>query len=238
MAAKGQRSYPLSDADLMAVGSHGVTRSYPKSTIIVTEGDKTDSLYVILEGRVKVFVSDDEGHDMVLSTQGPGEYFGEMMLDEGARSASIMTLEPSRFLIVAKGDFRDFVTSNPAFAHSLIEKLISRARALTASVKSLALMDVYGRVARLLLELAEDADGKLAISQRLTQQDIASRVGASREMVSRILKDLSTGGLPYANPQRDPAAPQAAGALVDCGSAVCCPACAFRTVSGRIFPLQ
>jgi CRP/FNR family transcriptional regulator, cyclic AMP receptor protein len=194
MAAKGQRSYTLSDADLMAVGSHGIARSYPKNTIVVSEGDQTDSLYIILEGRVRVFVSDGEGHDLVLSTQGAGEYFGEMVLDEGPRSASIMTLEPSRFLVVPKSDFRDFVARNPAFALSLIEKLIGRARALTASLKSLALMDVYGRVARLLLELAEDTGGKLAISQRLTQQEIASRIGASREMVSRILKDLSTGG--------------------------------------------
>jgi len=194
MADKGQSRYTLSDADLMAVGSHGIARGYPKNTIIVTEGDKTDSLYIILEGRVKVFVSDGEGHDMLLSTQGPGEYFGEMVLDEGPRSASIMTLEPSRFLVVQKNDFRDFVTRNPAFALSLIEKLIGRARALTASVKSLALMDVYGRVARLLLELADESGGQLAISHRLTQQEIASRIGASREMVSRILKDLSTGG--------------------------------------------
>ena len=194
MAAKGQRSYTLSDADLMAVGSHGVARSYPKNTIIVTEGDKTDSLYVILEGRVKVFVSDDSGNEVLLLTQGAGEYFGELVLDEGPRSASIMTLEPARFLVVPKADFREFVMRNPAFALSLIEKLIGRVRSLTASVKSLALMDVYGRVARLLLELAEDSGGQLAISQRLTQQEIASRIGASREMVSRILKDLSTGG--------------------------------------------
>ena len=194
MAAKGQRSYTLSDAELKAVGSQGIARSYPKNTIIVSEGDETDSLYIILEGRVKAFVSDDEGRDVVLSTQGPGEYFGEMVLDEGPRSASIMTLEPCRFLVVPKGDFRNFVASNPAFALNLIEKLIGRARALTASVKSLALMDVYGRVARLLLELADDSSGQLAISQRLTQQEIASRIGASREMVSRILKDLSIGG--------------------------------------------
>jgi CRP/FNR family transcriptional regulator, cyclic AMP receptor protein len=194
MAAKGQRSYTLSDAELKAVGSQGIARSYPKNTIIVSEGDETDSLYIILEGRVKAFVSDDEGRDVVLSTQGPGEYFGEMVLDEGPRSASIMTLEPCRFLVVPKSDFRNFVASNPAFALNLIEKLIGRARALTASVKSLALMDVYGRVARLLLELADDSSGQLAISQRLTQQEIASRIGASREMVSRILKDLSVGG--------------------------------------------
>ena len=194
MAVKGQRSFTLSEADLMVMGSHGIARSYPKNTIIVTEGDTTDSLYIILEGRVKAFVSDGEGHDMVLSTQGPGEYFGEMALDEGPRSASIMTLEPSRFLVVRKDDVRDFVVKNPAFALSLIEKLIHRARSLTASVKSLALMDVYGRGARLLLELAEDMGDKLTIPQRLTQQEIASRIGASREMVSRILKDLSSGG--------------------------------------------
>ena len=194
MAAKGQRSFTLSEADLMVMGSHGIARSYPRNTIIVTEGDTTDSLYIILEGRVKAFVSDGEGHDMVLSTQGPGEYFGEMALDEGPRSASIMTLEPSRFLVVQKSDLRDFVMKNPAFALSLIEKLIHRARSLTANVKSLALMDVYGRVARLLLELAEETGDKLTIPQRLTQQEIASRIGASREMVSRILKDLSSGG--------------------------------------------
>ena len=194
MAAKGQRSFTLSEADLIVMGSHGIARSYPRNTIIVTEGDTTDSLYIILEGRVRAFVSDGEGHDMVLSTQGPGEYFGEMALDEGPRSASIMTLEPSRFLVVQKNDLRNFVMENPAFALSLIEKLIHRARSLTASVKSLALMDVYGRVARLLLELAEEAGDKLTIPQRLTQQEIASRIGASREMVSRILKDLSSGG--------------------------------------------
>ena len=194
MAVKEQRSDTLSDADLMAVGSHGIARSYPKNTIIVSEGDKTDSLYVILEGRVKVFVSDDSGNEVLLLTQGPGEYFGELVLDEGPRSASVMTLEPCRFLVVPQHDFRDFVVNNPAFALSLIEKLIGRVRSLTASVKSLALMDVYGRVARLLLELAEERDGGLVIMHRLTQQEIASRIGASREMVSRILKDLSTGG--------------------------------------------
>lgn len=194
MASKDRRSDTLSDANLQVVGSHGVARSYPKNTVIVSEGDSTDSLFVILEGRVKIYVSDDAGHDMVLLTQGPGEYFGELVLDEGLRSASVMTLEPSRFLVVPKTDFRDFLLSNPAFALSLIEKLIARVRALTASVKSLALMDVYGRVARLLLELAEESNGVYVIAQRLTQQDIASRIGASREMVSRILKDLSNGG--------------------------------------------
>ncbi|MGH8764921.1 MAG: Crp/Fnr family transcriptional regulator [Burkholderiales bacterium] len=195
MDAKGRRTHVLTEADLTTVGAHGIARSYPKNTIIVSEGDATDSLYIILEGRVKAFVSDDDGNEMVLSTQGQGEYFGEMVLDEGPRSASVVTLEPSRFLVVPKAEFRNFLLSNPSFAISLIDKLISRVRSLTASVKSLALMDVYGRVARLLLELAEEQHGGgYVIAQRLTQQDIASRIGASREMVSRILKDLADGG--------------------------------------------
>ena len=201
MPAKARTGYTLSDAELKAMGAHGVVRSYPKNAVIVSEGDTTNSLYVILEGRVKAYVSDSDGRQVVLSTQGPGEYFGELVLDEGPRSASVMTLAPCRFLVVQKEEFRKFLLENPAFALSLIEKLIARVRALTESVKSLALMDVYGRVARLLLELAEESNGGFVIAQRLTQQDIASRIGASREMVSRILKDLSVGG--YLTQSRD-----------------------------------
>lgn len=190
----GQRAFRLTDADLTAISAHGIAHAFPKQSLIVREGEATDSLYIILEGRVKAFVSDGEGREVVLSIQGPGEYFGEMVLDEGPRSASVMALEASRCLVVPKDEFRAFLAQNPAFSLSLTEKLIHRVRDLTANVKSLALMDVYGRVARLLLELAVEKDGVMVIEERLTQQDIASRVGASREMVSRILKDLSVGG--------------------------------------------
>ncbi|OGA28226.1 MAG: Crp/Fnr family transcriptional regulator [Betaproteobacteria bacterium RIFCSPLOWO2_12_FULL_67_28] len=186
---------------MQALSAHAVTRTFPKSTVIISEGDPAESLYIIVSGRVKVFVADPGGREIVLLTQGPGEYFGEMMLDEGPRSASIMTLDKSVFLVIRKADLREFLVRNPGFAVRLIEKLIHRVRSLTASVKSLALMDVYGRVARLLLELAEERDGVWVIGERLTQQDIASRVGASREMVSRIFKDLTDGG--YVAVQRD-----------------------------------
>lgn len=188
------RPNSLTETELRALSGQGAIKSFQRHTIIVSEGDETDSLYVILSGRVKVFVADESGKEVVLGTQGPGEYFGEMVLDGGPRSASAMTLEPSRFLIIPKHKVRDFLRSQPDFSIRLIEKLIHRSRTLTASVKNLALMDVYGRVARLLLELAEDDRGKLVIREKLTQQDIASRVGASREMVSKILKDLATGG--------------------------------------------
>lgn len=184
----------LTKAELRALSSQGPVKSFRKQTIIVNEGDETDSLYVILSGRVKVFLADDSGKEIVLGTQGPGEYFGEMVLDGGARSASVMTLEPSRFIVIPRPRMREFLRGQPEFSVRLIEKLIRRTRVLTASVKNLALMDVYGRVARLLLELAEEDRGRLVIREKLTQLDVANRVGASREMVSRILKDLAIGG--------------------------------------------
>jgi CRP/FNR family cyclic AMP-dependent transcriptional regulator len=195
------RVFRLSPAELTEIGARGITRRYPKNTIIVSEGDSADGLFIVLEGRVKVFVSDEDGHEVILGTHGPGEYFGEMALDAGPRSASVITLESSQLIVVRKDDFREFLENNPAFSFSLIGKLIARVRALTDNVKSLALMDVYGRLARLLLELAEERDGVLVIGERLTQQEIASRIGASREMVSRILKDLTTGG--YITQSRD-----------------------------------
>jgi len=184
----------LTGAELRALSGQGAVKSCGKNTVIVSEGDETDSLYVIISGRVKVFVADESGKEIVLGTQRSGDYFGEMVLDGGARSASVMTLEPSRFLVVPRSKVREFLRSQPDFAVRLIQKLIRRSRMLTASVKNLALLDVYGRVARLLLELAEEDRGKLVIKEKLTQQDIASRVGASREMVCKILKDLGVGG--------------------------------------------
>ena len=193
--------FVLTPEELSAISAHAQTRSFPKHAVILNEGDRTDTLYVILEGRVKIFVADADGNEVVFHVQGTGEYFGEMMLDEGPRSASVMTLEPSRFLVVPKAELKAFLARHPDFAVRMMEKLIHRVRSLTERVKTLSLMDVYGRVARLLLELAEERDGKLVIVGRLTQQEIASRVGASRAMVSRILKDLVTGG--YLSLQRD-----------------------------------
>ena len=194
MAISDSAAFKLNEPELRALSGEGVVRSFPKHAVIVNEGDETDSLYIILSGRVKVFVSDEAGKEIMLASQGPGEYFGEMVLDGGPRSASVMTLEPSRFVVISKYKFREFLREHPEFSISLIEKLIRRTRVLTESVKSLALMDVYGRVARLLLDLAVRKNGSLVIDEKLTQQDIASRVGASREMISRILKDLTTGG--------------------------------------------
>jgi len=182
------------DADLRALAERTVTRSYPKQAIIVTEGDESDSLYLILGGRVKIYLADEHGKELILAIKGPGQYFGEMVLDDQPRAASVMTLDPSQFAILSRADFKSFLLGHPAVALQLIQNLIRVARGLNRNVRNLAMLDVYGRVARTLLELAVERDGKLIIPEKLTQKDIAARVGASREMINRILRDLTTGG--------------------------------------------
>jgi len=192
----------LSEHDIAALSRRAVTRAFPKNTIILNEGDQTDSLYIILSGRVKVFLANEEGKEIVLDTQGPGEYFGEMVLDEGPRSASVMTLEPCRFQLIPKDDVKALLQNHPDFAMHLVRKLIYRGRVLTEHVKSLALQNVYGRFAKLLNEMAVPQDGKRVLQEKLSQQEMANRVGASREMINRIVKDLTTGGYISVDGQR------------------------------------
>lgn len=184
----------LDEEELRALSAHATEQTYQKNVVVVNEGDQSNTIFVILSGRVKVFLRNAEGREMVINTLGPREYFGELVMDEGARSASIATLETSRFMIVTKKDFKGLVVSNPDFALKLINRLMQRVRALTDNIRSLALLDVYGRVARLLLDMAIEQDGRLVVPEKLTQQDIAERVGSSREMISRIFKDLVFGG--------------------------------------------
>ena len=184
----------IADPFVRELAALGRVRSYPKNTVFITEGDSSDSVFVILAGRVKIFLSDTEGHEMILDTQGPGEYVGEMALDGNPRSASVMTTEPTTFAVVSRDPIKEAIRRNPDFALDMIAKIIDRARLATNSVKDLALLDVYGRVARLLLNMAVERNGKLEIPEKLTQQEIAERVGASRDMVSRIFRDLTAGG--------------------------------------------
>jgi CRP/FNR family cyclic AMP-dependent transcriptional regulator len=185
---------PLAPETLRAIASTGVLRNYPKNAVLINEGDLGDSLYIVLSGRVKVYSSNAAGREVVIAFHGPGECLGEMSLDGSPRSASVVTLEPTTCALVTRASFREFILAYPEFALHLIEKLICRMRATTESVKSLALSDVYGRLVKLLLTLAVERDGKLIVPEKLTQQDIAERVGASRDMISRLLKDLVAGG--------------------------------------------
>lgn len=187
-------STPLAEQTLRGIAASGVIRNFPKNAVLINEGDTADSLFIVLSGRVKVFASNAAGREIVLSFFGPGEYVGEMSLDGSPRSASVMTTEPTSCAIVTRASFREFLLANPDFALHLIEKLIQRVRVTTETVKSLALSDVYSRLVRLITTLAVERDGALIVPEKLTQQDIAERVGASRDMISRLFKDLVAGG--------------------------------------------
>lgn len=185
----------LSEGDLEIIAQHTVVKTFPANTVVLLEGEKSDSLYMILEGKVKVFASEDAGNEVILSIQSRGEFFGEMTLvDDAPRSASVVTIQPTRLMMMSRAAFLECLTAHPEVAYNLIRVLIARVRVLTDNIKSLALLDVYGRVARTLLSLAAPVGNRLIVQQKLTHQEIANMVGASREMVTRILKDLKDRG--------------------------------------------
>jgi CRP/FNR family cyclic AMP-dependent transcriptional regulator len=194
MTAAGDLIAPLHDETLRNIAATGVVRAFPRSTVLISEGDVGDALYVILAGRVKVYSSNEAGREFVIDFHGAGEYVGEMTLDGEPRSASVMTVEPTTCAVVNRAQFRDFLLAHPDFAMHLIDRLIHRLRVTTGNLKSLALSDVYGRLVRLLNTLAHEVDGKFVVPEKLTQQDIADRVGASRDMIGKLMKDLVAGG--------------------------------------------
>lgn len=176
------------------IASQTVIKKFPKNTVILGQGDDTDSLYVIVKGKVDVFLHNDKGKEIIINTLGESESFGELAPLGGIpRQASIITTEESTFGIISRQVFMDTLLARPTISMRIIDLLISRIQDLTEEVSSLALEDVYNRVVRVLYKHAEEVGEKL-ITEKLTQQDIASRVGATREMVHRILKELKTGG--------------------------------------------
>jgi CRP/FNR family cyclic AMP-dependent transcriptional regulator len=185
---------PLHDDVLREIAERGNVKQFPANVVLIHEGDTADTLFIVLAGRVKIFAANEAGKEVILTTLGPGEYVGEMALDGGARSASVMTMEPTRCVVVSGANLREFLAAHPDFALHLVRKLIGRVRRLTGSVKSLALDDVYHRVVGLLQSLAQPQGAHRVVAEKLTQQDIAERVGSSREMVSRIFKELAAGG--------------------------------------------
>lgn len=193
------RSIPLfselSDQDLLVIDELSVERVVTRSTLILNEGDLGDSLFAITQGRVKVFIGDDDGREIILKILGPGNFFGELaLIDKQPRSASVAALENTTLTVLSHHAFQECLSRAPRIATTVMTALAKRLRDADRKISTLALMDVYGRVANTLLELAIEIDGKLVVGERLSQQEIANMVGASREMVNRILKDLSERG--------------------------------------------
>lgn len=169
-----------------------VFRKYPKNTVLFMEGDESTHLYVIKKGKVSVSVADEEGRQVILNYMGEGEYFGELsLLDGKPRSATVMTVAPCEFVAVSRASFQDLLRKDPEFLLQVTSEIVTRVRELTESVKDLALLDVYGRVSNVLDKLSDD-EGRID-NPKVTHQDIANMVGSSREMVSRIMKQLIIG---------------------------------------------
>ena len=177
------------------LAQRGEVRRYRKGTILIEEGDRGETIYIILSGRLRAYSAAANGREITYGSYGPGEYLGEMSLDGGVRSASVATTEASVCAVIGRETLRDYIKEHPEFAFELLSKVIRRARAATLSAKNLALNDVYGRLKLLLESMPSERKGALAVvAERLTHQDLANRLGCSREMISRVMKDLENGG--------------------------------------------
>lgn len=184
----------LDDDTLEKLQNAALKRSYPKNTVLFSKGDIGDSMYVVIQGKVKAVIYSEEGREMLLSFFGPGEYFGEMaMLDGRPRSASMVTKTFCRLMIIQREDVKRILFSNPDMAFLLLQKILEKLRDATERIEDLTFLNVYGRMANLFLQLARPTDRELIINERLTHQEIANMVGSSREMVSRIMKELICG---------------------------------------------
>ena len=170
-------------------------KSFARGETIIAAGDVTDSLYVVISGKLKVIIGDKTGREVILTMLSPGEYFGEMVpIDDSTRSASVIALDPGELLVLSKGDFRKCLADNFEMAMTMLRCAVQRLREADRKIGRLALMDVYGRVAALLLDMSETIDGQHVITQKIVKTDMAGMIGASREMVTRVMKDLQAGG--------------------------------------------
>src|SRR6476620_9552784 len=173
-----------------------VKKRFKRAEVVVEQGKKSDALYIILTGRARVMSTDSRGREVILATLHPGDYIGEMsMIDDEPHSATVRTEIQTDVLMLGRDAFARCLPENSSMSYNIMRGLVSRLRHADRKIESLALMDVYGRVARSLLEFAvDDKDGVLTIKDRVSRQDVAKMIGASREMVSRVMKDLEDRG--------------------------------------------
>ncbi|MDO9436567.1 Crp/Fnr family transcriptional regulator [Hydrogenophaga sp.] len=187
---------PHKSHHIEALAALGVLRRYRREALLIQEGDTGDTLYIVIQGRLRAFVSDNDGRELTLGMYGPLEYVGEMSLDGGPRSANVEAMQNSTCSVVTRATLLGYIAEHPEFALELMARLIRRARLATASARSVALIDVYGRLVNLLNHMAgkPNSAGERALKERMTHRQIAQHLACSREMVSRLLKDLEVGG--------------------------------------------
>ncbi len=185
----------LDDAELEKLSKVSGRKRAERGAFVVRAGENTDSLYILLAGRAKVTNTDEEGREIILAWLGPGEFFGEMGLIDGSpRSANVVAAEPCELLFLSKEAFQRCLQDNFQVTQKLMKTLVLRLREADRKIESLALLDVYGRVARLLLDMSEVVEGRRVVKKKISKQDMAKMIGASREMVSKVMRDLELSG--------------------------------------------
>lgn len=185
---------PLADT-LRALARRGEARRVRKGTRLITEGELGDTLYIVVQGRLRAYSVGADDREVTYATYGPGEYVGEMSLDGGPRSADVEVIEPGVVVLVTRRTLEAHLAEHPQFAFDLLAKVIRRARHATLSLRQIALNDVYGRLKAFLESQAvPGADGTATLDPAPTHLEISRVIGCSREMVSRVVKDLETGG--------------------------------------------
>lgn len=181
----------LTVSECAALQQFAIKRHYAKHTVILSEGDLTDSVYLLVAGKVKVIMTEPDGREVILSVLESGEFFGEMaLIDAQPRSATIMSMESCDCFVISRTGFNTCLSQHPSIARQVMLNLVRRLRAADEKIGSLALLDVYGRCAKFFLDHAVLDKGVWVVSPKVSQQELANRVGASREMVSKVLKDL------------------------------------------------
>jgi CRP/FNR family cyclic AMP-dependent transcriptional regulator len=192
----------LEESELERLARVAGRRRVGRGEQVVRAGETADAFLIMLTGRAKVTNFDEEGREVILAWLGPGEFFGEMgLIDDSPRSASVIAVENCELMVLGKQEFQRCMQDNFQVAQKLMQILVRRLREADRHIESLALLDVYGRVARLLLDLSEEEGGRRVVRQKISKQDMARMIGASREMVSKVMRDLELGG--YIVPQGD-----------------------------------
>ncbi len=186
----------LTTDQAQGVADSVVKRRFRRGEIVVEHGKKSNALFILLTGRARVLTADSRGREVILAVLQPGDYVGEMsLIDNEPHSATVRAEVQTDMLILGRTEFTRCLPENSSLSYAIMRGLVHRLRSADRQIESLALLDVYGRVARTLLDMAEDDDGQKLIRNKVSRQDLAKVVGASREMVSRVMKDLEERGM-------------------------------------------
>ncbi len=189
----------LTRDDLNALLPHFREKKFPKNSVIFQQDEEGDTFLFILKGRVKVVIMTKNGREVILSILGKNEFFGEMSLIDGLpRSATVIAIEDTTIIFLKRKDFLETLRQHPDMMLSLMQEMSKRIRKADERISSLSVLSVYGRVARVLLEIAKEAGKKTplgyVVENRPTQNEIANMAGTTRETVTRIMNDLMRRG--------------------------------------------